>query len=60
VVLAGDGRAVIVDFDSCWPVGESLKGKKVGSCSDESLFSNNLEDVKQLEAWLAEKMKGER
>ncbi|KAJ7454782.1 kinase-like domain-containing protein [Mycena latifolia] len=31
IMLAADSRAVLIDFDSCHPLGESLKGKKVAT-----------------------------
>jgi predicted Ser/Thr protein kinase len=55
IVLAKDGRAVIIDFDSCWPVNESLRGKKVGTEVDISLFQNDIDAIEKLRTYLYQK-----
>ncbi|KAH8824245.1 hypothetical protein DL96DRAFT_1501095 [Flagelloscypha sp. PMI_526] len=56
VVLTKSGDAVLIDFDSCWQVGEELKGKKVGVDADISLPENDEQAVIALEDWLTAQM----
>jgi len=50
---------VIIDFDSCWPEGESLKGKKAGTpdwCNDSlvSAPENDFYGLEKISQWLRE------
>jgi hypothetical protein len=46
VVFVKDGQAVIIDYDSCWPLNESLK--EVGTEAKISLFQNDMNSIENL------------
>ncbi|KAJ7174624.1 hypothetical protein C8R46DRAFT_1081426 [Mycena filopes] len=60
LLQAGDTtRPVIIDFDSCHQIGESLKGKKAGTPgwdyeSDVSLAQNDFDGLAKVQTWLEE------
>ncbi|KAJ7887635.1 kinase-like domain-containing protein [Mycena olivaceomarginata] len=62
IVLTKTGLAVIIDFDSCHKIGESLRGKKAGTVnwdhqSKISLPENDYHLLREVEKWLAENVR---
>ncbi|KAJ6591691.1 hypothetical protein DFH09DRAFT_1306403 [Mycena vulgaris] len=60
IALNEDSLPVIIDFDSCHPIGESLKGKKAGTMGwdHEGVISeakNDFFGLDKVESWLQEK-----